>query len=286
MVVHEWSDGQRSMIPFRFIGDDLVIIFGDGDLSFSRALTTLLAGGNLDNLVSTVFEDEITLSERHQNAADNVVSVIEAGAKVLYGVDATRITTKGLMAKLAANFTTAKGIRIGRIVFNFPHTGAGIKDRDLNIRAQQKLILSFLNNAANLLESQTTPIGEKGKATVVKRKTIMALPLDGEHQEQVNLFDGANYFGDRDYTLQPEIHLTIWEGDPYDDWNIKQLAQSTQKLKLLESFSFNPERYPGYEHCKTIGGTLVDGGDSHLHPGSLDEHAKNKPSRTYIFTLK
>ena len=24
------------------------------------------------------------------------------------------------------------------------------------------------------------------------------------------------------HTQQPEIHLIIWQGDPYDDWDIKQ----------------------------------------------------------------
>jgi 25S rRNA (uracil2634-N3)-methyltransferase len=38
-----------------------------------------------------------------------------------------------------------------RIVFNFPHCGAGIKDQDVNVRTNQDLLVGFFGSATPLL---------------------------------------------------------------------------------------------------------------------------------------
>ena len=50
-----------------------------------------------------------------------------------------------------------------------------------------------------------------------------------------------------------ELHITMKTVEPYNQWNIKQLAKSTGQLAIKESIDFIPNQYPGYEHRRTLG---------------------------------
>jgi len=71
----------------------------------------------------------------------------------------------------------------------------------------------------------------------------------------------------------PEVLLTVWQGDPYDDWNVKGLGRSVEGLKFVESFKFEPGKYPGYKHVRTVEE------EAGLHP--IEE--MRKPSKTFVF---
>ncbi|CAG8786103.1 11426_t:CDS:2, partial [Racocetra fulgida] len=111
------------------------------------------------------------------------------------------------------NCKELKNKRFDKIVFNFPHAGLGIKDQDRNIIANQRLIHSFLTSSLAFLTSR-------------------------------NL-----YSDDKD----GEIHITMKTGVPYDHWNIRKLVKSIESLGIKESFEFDPNLYPGYEHRRTLG---------------------------------
>ncbi|KAI8914230.1 hypothetical protein EDD86DRAFT_231639 [Gorgonomyces haynaldii] len=49
-----------------------------------------------------------------------------------------------------------------------------------------------------------------------------------------------------------EIYVTLKSGEPYDSWNIKNIAKSCE-LRCTRSFFFEPSDYPGYQHRRTIG---------------------------------
>ncbi|GBC10520.1 hypothetical protein RclHR1_00970021 [Rhizophagus clarus] len=106
-----------------------------------------------------------------------------------------------------------KDKRFDKIVFNFPHAGLGIKDQDRNILSNQKLLQAFFNSAIPFLTS----------------KSLYSDINDGE------------------------IHVTMKTVEPYNQWNIKQLAKSTGHLAIKESIDFIPNQYPGYEHRRTLG---------------------------------
>lgn len=291
VIIHDWSDGQRSMLPLRNIRGNHILILGDGDFSYARSLITAAEGLSGEALICTVYEDEETLKERHPKAEENIRFLREAGALVMFSFDATKLSNRYLRGKLPDEMRDH--IHISRIIFNFPHTGEGIKDRQHNIVAQQKLILAFLTAAADFLveASQET----KGGIEWIKRKTVVALPRTPQESTQLSHHDIDTYasldFADDEYArktlLQPEIHLTCWCGDPYDDWDVKGLALNTGKLALFESFAFDPSRYPDYEHCRTIGGSL-DGPTSASSASTLTDAAtfKKRPSRTYVFITK
>ena len=48
------------------------------------------------------------------------------------------------------------------------------------------------------------------------------------------------------------IIVTIFEGEPYDLWNIRDLARHSG-LKVGRSFRFQSTAYPGYMHARTLG---------------------------------
>jgi len=95
-------------------------------------------------MVATCYDNEKELKEKYDDAAENIEAIEDLGGKVLYQIDATKL----------ASLKQFKGKRFDKIVFNFPHVGAGIKDQDRNILTNQKLLQSFFENAAELLTSR------------------------------------------------------------------------------------------------------------------------------------
>ena len=55
------------------------------------------------------------------------------------------------------------------------------------------------------------------------------------------------------------IIVTIFEGQPYDLWNIRDLARHVG-LKVQRSFKFQGSAYPGYKHARTLGNIEGGGG--------------------------
>jgi 25S rRNA (uracil2634-N3)-methyltransferase len=49
-----------------------------------------------------------------------------------------------------------------------------------------------------------------------------------------------------------QILVTLFEGEPYSLWNIRDLARHSG-LRVVESFQFPWSSYPGYQHARTIG---------------------------------
>ncbi|KAL6712808.1 hypothetical protein ACLMJK_009649 [Lecanora helva] len=68
--------------------------------------------------------------------------------------------------------------------------------------------------------------------------------------------------------------VTIFEGEPYDLWNIRDLARHSG-LKVERSFKFSASAYPGYKHARTLGN--IEGGGGWK--------GEDRPARTYIFNV-
>ena len=66
--------------------------------------------------------------------------------------------------------------------------------------------------------------------------------------------------------------MTLFEGEPYTLWNIKDLARHAG-LKVLKSFRFEWEDYPGYSHVRTLGKLVGNGGWK----------GEERLARTYVF---
>lgn len=77
--------------------------------------------------------------------------------------------------------------------------------------------------------------------------------------------------------LEPSgtIIVTLFEGEPYTLWNIRDLARHTG-LEVQRSFKFQPSAYPGYSHARTLGN--IDGGGGWK--------GESRESRSYVFQKK
>ncbi|KAI9768429.1 MAG: hypothetical protein M1840_004838 [Geoglossum simile] len=70
------------------------------------------------------------------------------------------------------------------------------------------------------------------------------------------------------------IVVTVFDGEPYTLWNIKDLARHVG-LRVGRSFKFQSEMYPGYRHARTLGNIHGGGGWK----------GESRGARTYIFEV-
>jgi len=111
---------------------DTVLLVGEGNFSFAVAIV------HFGPLVSaTCLDSQKVLMEKYPDAKDHTEYLVESGARVIYDVDCTKL----------ASYKPLKNARFNKIVFNFPHAGKGIKDKDRNIASNQKLIAGFFTSA-------------------------------------------------------------------------------------------------------------------------------------------
>ncbi len=71
------------------------------------------------------------------------------------------------------------------------------------------------------------------------------------------------------------IVVTLFEGEPYDLWNIRDLARHSG-LEVQRSFKFAAEVYPDYSHTRTLGN--IDGGGGWK--------GESRQARSFVFQRK
>ena len=279
VIRHVWSNGHETDIPFLpchlldFRNTTLVI--GDGNFSYSCALAKIIGKEDCgSHLIATCLDSEEALIKKYSESKSNIEALKEAGVKVLFNVDGTKMNLK--TSPLCKEI---QGKHISRIIFNYPHTGAGIKDRARNIKAQQKMLKSFFESAKCLIKTS-----EEGNCTrrAVSRPShhnfssyTKKRTYNSDDEED---YESPNEEADQ-ILMQPEIHVSLRIGDPYDDWNIKQLASSVG-LTCLESFRFEPLKYVGYTHARTIGDIIGKGTSMEE---DKDHDFLKRPSKTFVF---
>ena len=116
-----------------------ILLVGEGNLSFSCSVLESLGDGS--HLIATCFDKESILLEKYPDASESISLIKDYEGTVLFGIDATRLHC----------IKSLKSRSFDRIIFNFPHVGAGIKDQDRNILVNQKLLLSFFSSAVKVL---------------------------------------------------------------------------------------------------------------------------------------
>lgn len=76
------------------------------------------------------------------------------------------------------------------------------------------------------------------------------------------------------------IIVTLFEGEPYTLWNIRDLARHSG-LQVERSFKFQASAYPGYHHARTLGVVKSKSGD--VGGGWKGE---DRAARSYVFVRK
>lgn len=71
------------------------------------------------------------------------------------------------------------------------------------------------------------------------------------------------------------IVVTLFEGEPYTLWNIRDLARHSG-LEVQRSFKFSAAAYPGYGHSRTLGKVVGGGGWK----------GEDRDARSYVFQRK
>lgn len=183
--------------------DDQVLLVGEGDFSF--ALSVIRQGFVVPtNLVATSFDSYEQVVAKYAGADATVAELVLLGVTVIHNVDATKLCQLLQIKK--------KPLDVNVVMFNFPHTGKGIKDQARNIRDHQILVLDYFRSARELLT--TAP-------------------------------ESSGYF-----VKNWRIMLLLFDGEPYDSWQLKRLARDLG-LQVDRLVKFGWSLYPGYHHRRT-----------------------------------
>lgn len=242
---------ERRTYPFD--DDDHILLLGEGNFSFAISLLHEPHNHPGSLLVATAFDSEIDCYAKYPDAEANVALIRSLGARVEFNVDATDLqkTAKAILRDHAQGFE--------RIVFNFPHAGAGIKDQDRNVLVNQRLMLGFYRSAATVL-TQGEPRVARGSGKANGRRKRKGGDSDEEEEEEMIQSDLDDDFATTATgAKEGTILVTLKDSLPYTLWDVPKLAtrppksSSNPRYRLLRSFAFHPDLYPGYSHRRTIG---------------------------------
>jgi len=123
------------------VSGGLVLLVGEGNLSFARSLCEHLGKG--DTVFATNLDSETTIKRKYADAEENQKFIEETGGTVLYGVDACRIHC---IKEFRRTFRT--------IVWNFPHTGSGQTDVEKNTAEHRELLSKFFASSKRCLTKE------------------------------------------------------------------------------------------------------------------------------------
>jgi 25S rRNA (uracil2634-N3)-methyltransferase len=161
---------------------------------------------------------------------------------VHYAINATKLSSShSKLLRTRSPFT--------KIVFNFPHVGGLSTDVNRQVRANQELLVGFFRAAMPLLASAERPVQkERGHGEDSDQDYNDS---DGDDDED-SLSEPSWENEEKAVVSKGQILVTLFEGEPYTLWNIRDLARHSG-LKVVESFRFPWEAYPGYAHARTVG---------------------------------
>lgn len=210
----------KGLIPFG--KEDRVLLVGEGDFTFAKSIVEQ-AYILPENLIATSFDSLEQLHEKYPDVDETLASLKEYGVRVHHEIDAMNLLTSMKM-----NTTKSKNKPLFRnkanldyIMFNFPHTGRGMKDVDRNIRDHQKLILNYFQSCKELFQLVNNQVKNDFGGYEEKAKT-------------------------------GKIVISMFEGEPYISWGIKILGRS-ENYRLEQSGKFDWANFPLYHHKRTNG---------------------------------
>ena len=261
-TISKSTQPRRSRVPFSAF--DNVLLVGEGDFSFALSL---LQSHKVASVTATCYDTRQELLQKYPNVSATIARLGGAAAgdknddhadeesfegfspmpipapsdlnggfddgtddsdvekpssRVLYDIDATKLSS-------AHKKILRPSTPFSKIVFNFPHVGGLSTDVNRQVRSNQQLLVGFFDAAKALLCS-------------------IDRPLKNPEQDE------------NDQILpKGQILVTLFEGEPYTLWNIRDLARHCG-LQMVESFKFPWSAYPGYKHARTIG-DITDGKD-------------------------
>lgn len=196
-----------------------ILLIGEGNFSFAASLIRM----GMTDIIATAFDSKEILEQKYPEVKEHIAAL--DGVTVLYEVDGTRLQ----------EVPELRGRTFDRIVFNFPHSGSGIKDQTRNVASNQRLIVDFCRSASQFLSSGVNASENQGA------------------DDDFELDPERTLSADKD---PPAIIITSKDPSipPYSLWNIRQLVkEELSNLAIKTSFAFIPSMYKGYTHRRTLG---------------------------------
>ena len=295
---HIWTDGPfqvKTATPFHPNAESVVLLCGEGDFSFCRALAGHFQAKNPSGswfIVASALDSQVTVKQKYRKASENLAALsAEFGDRVacLFDTDATKLHENKEIKRLLA----ARSASLTRIIFNFPHTGAGIKDRERNIVAQQRLLSAFFASVSKLVSLSKPEKSCTYQTTMIKQhvkldqsiQTKKSSVKEDDNDDEMTYSEALAFSSPERF----QCLVTLKTGDPYDAWNIKSVAMkaSNNQLTCQQSFRFLPSLYAGYQHCRTIGEHQGDlQSKEYIDADGWKEFLAGKPAKTYVFEFK
>ncbi|PYH40666.1 25S rRNA (uracil2634-N3)-methyltransferase [Aspergillus saccharolyticus JOP 1030-1] len=171
------------------------------------------------------------------------------------------------------------------ISFNFPHVGGLSTDVNRQVRANQELLVSFFKACIPLLSpSEELLNDDEDNEWDDWEGSDSELSLGGDEHgadenKPVRSVMASGRDEDKNRSAPGRILVTIFEGEPYTLWNIKDLARHAG-LRVVTSFKFPWGCYRGYSHARTLG--EVKG----KHGGRGGWRGEDRDARTYVFEIR
>ncbi|KAF2854170.1 hypothetical protein T440DRAFT_442683 [Plenodomus tracheiphilus IPT5] len=255
---------QKHAVPFGAY--DHILLVGEGDFSFTRSL--VLEHG-CANVTATSFdtEEEVKAKYPQFDGIARELGELTPPVPLHHGIDATKLNSYKALRCHRDNDDDddndhvlldgdeggeehgKKGEGWDIIGFQFPHTGGLSTDVNRQVRANQALLVSFFKACLDC----STP-----------RKRIQLLQAQNNPASSPRVRPFLRMGG--------KIIVTLFEGEPYTLWNIRDLARHTG-LKVVESWKFDSKQYPGYAHVRTLG--AIEGGGAW--------RGEDRDARMYVF---
>ncbi|WFD32020.1 25S rRNA (uracil(2634)-N(3))-methyltransferase [Malassezia sp. CBS 17886] len=291
-------DARSTRRPLRtvepFACDDTILLVGEGNFSFALSLLRAPRSHPPHLLLATSFDEEEEVYGKYPDAQDNIAQIralagANAATVLAFGVDAGALQkSDAVMGRQMREPGSAQ--RWSKVWFGFPHVGAGHKDEQRNVLANQLLLLRFFVSVAPLLTRGPVP------AYAAPKQVRADSDDDDDDDAEDDASPGAAHIAP-DRTLpstrapaplspparQGSILVTLRNALPYTLWNVPMLAKKLRQVlpsiaasapslprgmhapKLAEidrnhasytlwrSFQFLPQQWDGYSHRRTVG---------------------------------
>lgn len=253
------SDKIRKPKVSMFQANETILLVGEGNFSFTKSLLQSPHNHSPSHITATAFDDEQQCYQKYPDAEKNVKEIRSIAGRqdiVLFGVDAGNLLAHKGLQKVTKSIKSNSSPAIwNKIVFNFPHVGAGHKDESRNVLANQLLLIRFLVSAAPLLNSGQPPIfvqKQLGKSQPQKRKRVNEEQDEDDEGEFEAIVDDENDFSDindeevgelplrtanaaRPTIVRPlpyagSILVTLRDCKPYTLWDVATLAKRVSSV--------------------------------------------------------
>ncbi|WFD00735.1 25S rRNA (uracil(2634)-N(3))-methyltransferase [Malassezia yamatoensis] len=253
-----------------FTRDDTILLIGEGNFSFALSLLCEPHCHPPHLLLATSFDTEQEVHEKYPDARDILTEIrkragVYADSILAFGVDA------GALHKYTpiTGGRTASPYRWSKVWFGFPHAnraGAGHKDEQRNVLANQLLLLRFFVSVAPFLTRGPIPTYA---ANVKKIRNESDDDDDDDQSDDFHADNGPKQslqdIQDLDQYDVQEAHtkrafqppfrqgsvlITLRNTSPYTLWNVPMLAKRLPKV--LAPIVASAPALPRHMHAPTV----------------------------------